>query len=599
MRPSELVRALAALVPTRRPVYLWGPPGVRQVSLVRQAADALGLDLVDVRATLLDPVDLRGLPRLDGDRPSGARRPSCPEAGRGCCSWTSWPRRPRWSRPPACSSPWTAGSGSTSCPTAGPSSRPRNRAEDRAGTHRLISPAAQPVRPPGPGRSARRTGRPGPSPAGVAPEVRAFLQYRPALLSQFDPAGQPAGLPHPAELAVRLRRPGRAPPTTCCTRWWPGAWGTGRRPSSSGSSRLYRELPDLDAVLARPDTAPVPREPAVLYALVGALVERCRQATRPRCAGFVTYALRLPDEFALLALRDALAVNPTLAGLPAVQRWIAQARGRRACSWPPDPSPFASHPNILETCHGREPSRRRRGRRLLVPGRLVRPAPAPGRASPALGLEPFVPDPRPAPACLRDALDDVLGGPRVLVRPLATRDGFAVVREDRGLAANAYATLLTARVAGRPAGPVVRPVDARAPTGSRDAYRAAARPGPGRPVVGRPGQGRRGPGRDPAAAAAGPSTGCPGPRLDDWAEVGRAVERAAEGRPIAVYVLRHRLDADAVRAVRDAVVTEVQAEADRICERGGRRRPGRAGPGDPEEAGGRPAGRRSSCTRTC
>ena len=31
-----------------------------------------------------------------------------------------------------------------------------------------------------------------------------------------------------------------------------------------------------------------------------------------------------------------------------------------------------------------------------------------------------------------------------------------------------------------------------------------------------------------------------------------------------MYVLRHRLDADAVRAVRDAVVAEVQAEADRI-----------------------------------
>ena len=56
----------------------------------------------------------------------------------------------------------------------------------------------------------------------------------------------------------------------------------------------------------------------------------------------------------------------------------------------------------------------------------------------ALGLAAFVPDPRPAPACLRDALEDVLGGPRVLVRPLATRDGFAVVNEDRGAADNAY-----------------------------------------------------------------------------------------------------------------------------------------------------------------
>ena len=35
---------------------------------------------------------------------------------------------------------------------------------------------------------------------------------------------------------------------------------------------LYRELPDLDTVLARPQAAPVPREPGVLYALVGAVL---------------------------------------------------------------------------------------------------------------------------------------------------------------------------------------------------------------------------------------------------------------------------------------------------------------------------------------
>ena len=56
-----------------------------------------------------------------------------------------------------------------------------------------------------------------------------------------------------------------------------------------------------------------------------------------------------------------------------------------------------------------------------------------------LGLEKFVPEPRPAPAVLRDALEEVVGGPRVLVRPLAGRDGFAVVRGDRGAARNAYA----------------------------------------------------------------------------------------------------------------------------------------------------------------
>jgi MoxR-like ATPase len=67
MKPSQVMPALAALLPTRRPVYLWGAPGVGKSSIVRQAADQAGLEVLDVRAVLLDPVDLRGLPRIQDD----------------------------------------------------------------------------------------------------------------------------------------------------------------------------------------------------------------------------------------------------------------------------------------------------------------------------------------------------------------------------------------------------------------------------------------------------------------------------------------------------------------------------------------------------
>ncbi len=67
MRPSDVSSALTALVPTRRPVFLWGPPGVGKSSLVRQAATTLGLEVCDVRAVLLAPVDLRGIPAINGD----------------------------------------------------------------------------------------------------------------------------------------------------------------------------------------------------------------------------------------------------------------------------------------------------------------------------------------------------------------------------------------------------------------------------------------------------------------------------------------------------------------------------------------------------
>ena len=41
---------------------MWGPPGIGKSSIVRQVAADKGLAILDVRAPLLDPTDLRGLP---------------------------------------------------------------------------------------------------------------------------------------------------------------------------------------------------------------------------------------------------------------------------------------------------------------------------------------------------------------------------------------------------------------------------------------------------------------------------------------------------------------------------------------------------------
>jgi hypothetical protein len=55
-------------------------------------------------------------------------------------------------------------------------------------------------------------------------------------------------------------------------------------------------------------------------------------------------------------------------------------------------------------------------------------------------------------------------------------------------------------------------------------------------------------------------------RIDEWMAAARAVESAGAGRPSAVYILRHQMDADAVRAVRDAIVSDVQGQVASIHE---------------------------------
>ena len=66
LRPSELASTLALLVEARQPCVVWGAPGCAKSQIAQQVATQAGREYVDVRALLLDPVDLRGIPWRDG-----------------------------------------------------------------------------------------------------------------------------------------------------------------------------------------------------------------------------------------------------------------------------------------------------------------------------------------------------------------------------------------------------------------------------------------------------------------------------------------------------------------------------------------------------
>jgi hypothetical protein len=313
------------LLPTRRPIYLWGPPGVGKSSVVRRAAETLQLPLLDLRVTLLDPVDLRGLPRLAKDTAVWCPPAFLPRSGSGVLFLDELAQAPPLVQSSCLQLTLDRRLGEYELPDGWTVVAASNRTEDRAGTHRVISPLLN--------RFvhldldvSNEDWQDWALAAGVAPEVRAFLRFRPGLLFQFDPTTNPRAFATPRSWAF-VSDTIRATPEDLATEVVAGCVGEGPAAEFAGFLALYRELPDVDAALAKPDSAPVPREPAVLYALVGAIAERVRAGAAPAAAA-VRYTSRFPDEFALLAVRDLLAVSPALAGDPSVQTWIAQARGR-------------------------------------------------------------------------------------------------------------------------------------------------------------------------------------------------------------------------------------------------------------------------------
>ncbi len=60
---SEEARvALVQCFNKKRPVFLWGPPGIGKSELVESITDEMGGHMIDLRLGQMDPTDIRGIP---------------------------------------------------------------------------------------------------------------------------------------------------------------------------------------------------------------------------------------------------------------------------------------------------------------------------------------------------------------------------------------------------------------------------------------------------------------------------------------------------------------------------------------------------------
>jgi hypothetical protein len=68
MGPKAAIKAIRKAISTRRPVFLWGPPGIGKSDIVKQIGDNAGREVIDVRLALWEPTDIKGIPYYNSDK---------------------------------------------------------------------------------------------------------------------------------------------------------------------------------------------------------------------------------------------------------------------------------------------------------------------------------------------------------------------------------------------------------------------------------------------------------------------------------------------------------------------------------------------------
>ena len=60
--PKAAKRSIQKAIEKRRPVFLWGPPGIGKSDIVKQIGEDAKREVIDVRLALWEPTDIKGIP---------------------------------------------------------------------------------------------------------------------------------------------------------------------------------------------------------------------------------------------------------------------------------------------------------------------------------------------------------------------------------------------------------------------------------------------------------------------------------------------------------------------------------------------------------
>ncbi|MDZ4344093.1 MAG: MoxR family ATPase [Candidatus Binatia bacterium] len=305
MNINQIIKAVEASYPIRQPLFIWGPPGVGKSTGIKTAAGQLKVDLIDLRLPLLEPVDLRGLPVVANGKAKWSIPSFLPTTGKGILFLDEMVQAAPSMQAAASQLVLDRKIGEYKLPDGWHVVAAGNRLSDRASTNAMPTHIAN--------RFVHIT-------AEVDVEswilwalanqidirVVAFIKWRSQLLHQFDAQAKLLAFPSPRSWAFVSNLLSAKTDRALLTDFVRGSVGDGAASEFMGFLNVFDKLPSIDAIMLNPKTAPIPTDPAVLYAVVTTLTAK---ASADNIGKIVTFFNRLTDEaqrpeFSILAMKE-------------------------------------------------------------------------------------------------------------------------------------------------------------------------------------------------------------------------------------------------------------------------------------------------------
>lgn len=154
--------------------------------------------------------------------------------------------------------------------------------------------------------------------AGIDLKMIQFLRFRPALLSDFDANRKINPSPRTWSMANEVDE---TLPSDLYFSNIAGCVGEGAAAEYTGFKRIFESLPNIDALLMNPSKADVPEDPAVRFALTGAIAQRSNKGNFDRVMEYIN---RMPSDFQVMFVMDATRQDPSVRNTKAYVQWTVQ-----------------------------------------------------------------------------------------------------------------------------------------------------------------------------------------------------------------------------------------------------------------------------------